>query len=74
MALLYQRYKKFDTATSYTQSNMTYFNIFGAETLRVGRYKVNRMKLNVFIFVCGTYYYVVFTFYLFMSRTVITPI
>jgi hypothetical protein len=39
MALLYQRYKKFDMA-SYSVPNATFFNVFGAETLRVGRYKV----------------------------------
>lgn len=39
MALLYQRYKKFDT-DSYSLPNATFFNVFGAETLRVGRYKV----------------------------------
>ena len=40
IALLYQRYKKFDQS-SYSLSNATFFNIFGAEaSLRVGRYKV----------------------------------
>lgn len=39
VALLYQRYKKFDM-DSYSLPNATFFNIFGAESLRVGRYKV----------------------------------
>lgn len=38
IALLYQRYDKFDTS-SYSLSNATFFNIFGTETLRIGRYK-----------------------------------
>ena len=39
MALLYQRYKKFDDS-SYSVSNATFFNVFGTESLRIGRYKV----------------------------------
>jgi len=39
IALLYQRYKKFD-ASSYALSNATFFNVFGSSSLRVGRYKV----------------------------------
>lgn len=39
MALLYQRYKRFDVS-SYSLSNATFFNIFGGESMRVGRYKV----------------------------------
>jgi len=39
IALLYQRYKKFDEA-SYSLANATFFNVFGASTMRVGRYKV----------------------------------
>lgn len=43
LALLYQRYKKFDTG-SYSLSNATFFNIFGAEALRMGRYKLPQNK------------------------------
>jgi hypothetical protein len=39
MTLLYQRYRKFD-ASSYGLPNATFYNIFGRESLRVGRYKV----------------------------------
>ena len=39
IALLYQRYKKFDEST-YSLANATFFNVFGATTMRVGRYKV----------------------------------
>ena len=39
VALLYQRYKKFDTS-SYSAANATFFNLFGEETLRIGKYKV----------------------------------
>lgn len=39
VALLYQRYKKFD-ASSYSAANATFFNLFGEETLRIGKYKV----------------------------------
>lgn len=39
IALLYQRYKRFDIS-SYSLSNATLFNIFGTESVRVGRYKV----------------------------------
>jgi hypothetical protein len=35
IALLYQRYKRFDQS-SYSLSNATFFNIFGDETLRIG--------------------------------------
>eukprot|EP01041_Mallomonas_annulata_P001066 gene1066-2085_t len=38
IALLYQRYKKFDQS-SYSLSNGTFYNIFGTESLRIGRYK-----------------------------------
>ena len=36
IALLYQRYKKFDQ-TSYSISNVTFYNLFAAESVRVGR-------------------------------------
>lgn len=39
LALLYQRYNKFNQQ-SYSISNLTYYNIFGTDTLRVGRYKL----------------------------------
>jgi hypothetical protein len=39
MALLYQRYKRFDVE-SYSLSNATFFNIFSTESLRIGRYKI----------------------------------
>ena len=39
MALVYQRYKKFDQS-SYSLSNATFFNIFASESMRLGRYKV----------------------------------
>lgn len=39
IALLYQRYKRFDTS-SYSLINATFFNVFGVDSLRVGRYKV----------------------------------
>lgn len=39
LALLYQRYKKFDES-SYSLSNGTFFNLFAASNLRLGRYKV----------------------------------
>jgi hypothetical protein len=39
VALLYQRYKKFDDS-SYATSNATFFNLFGSTSLRVGRYKL----------------------------------
>ena len=42
IALLYQRYKKFDQ-TSYSISNVTFYNLFAAESVRVGRY-VNESK------------------------------
>lgn len=38
IALLYQRYKRFDTS-SYSLANATFFNVFGGQALRVGRYK-----------------------------------
>jgi hypothetical protein len=38
MALLYQRYKRFDSA-SYGVPNATFFNLFAAENVRVGRFK-----------------------------------
>ena len=39
LALLYQRYKKFDER-SYGLSNGTFFNVFSAEPLRLGRYQL----------------------------------
>ena len=39
MALLYQRYKKFDT-DSYAVSNATFYNVFAAQAVRMGRYKL----------------------------------
>lgn len=36
IALLYQRYKKFDQ-TSYSISNVTFYNLFAAESVRMGR-------------------------------------
>lgn len=39
LALLYQRYKRFD-AESYSLSNGTFFNLFAAESMRLGRYKL----------------------------------
>lgn len=39
LALLYQRYRKFDK-DCYSIENATFFNIFGTETVRIGRYKV----------------------------------
>ena len=39
LALLYQRYRKFDKSC-YTVENATFFNVFGTETVRIGRYKV----------------------------------
>jgi len=39
VALLYQRYKKFDD-DSYAVSNATLFNLFGTTSMRVGRYKL----------------------------------
>ena len=50
VALLYQRYKKFDES-SYSLSNATFFNIFGSEALRLGRYKV---PLNNEVILCIT--------------------
>ena len=43
IALLYQRYKKFDQ-TSYSISNVTFYNLFAAESVRVGRYDFVRYK------------------------------
>ena len=37
--MLYQRYKKFDQS-SYSISNVTFYNLFAAESVRMGRYKV----------------------------------
>ena len=39
LALLYQRYQKFDKSC-YAKENVTFYNIFGTETVRIGRYKV----------------------------------
>lgn len=50
IALLYQRYKKFDES-SYALSNATFFNVFGTDTMRVGRYKV---PLNDEVVLCTT--------------------
>jgi len=50
LALLYQRYPKYSTA-SHSISNMTLFNIFGTETVRLGRYKV---PLNDELILCTT--------------------
>lgn len=50
IAMVYQRYRKFDQS-SYSLSNGTFFNIFGAETIRSGRYKV---PLNEKLILCVT--------------------
>ena len=49
MAMLYQRYKKFDES-SYSLPNATFYNIFGEESVRIGRYKLpqtNELLLSV---------------------------
>lgn len=38
IALLYQRYRKFDLS-SYSAQNATFYNIFGEQSLRIGRFK-----------------------------------
>jgi hypothetical protein len=39
IALIYQRYRKFDTS-AYNQPNVTFYNIFAGQSMRIGRYKV----------------------------------
>lgn len=39
MAILYQRYKKFDTSC-YSISNSTMYNVFATQSMRLGRYKI----------------------------------
>ena len=39
LALLYQRYRKFDK-DCYNVENATFYNVFGTETVRIGRYKI----------------------------------
>eukprot|EP00981_Chlorochromonas_danica_P015244 scaffold11244_cov179-Ochromonas_danica.AAC.3 len=39
VAMLYQRYPKFDE-TSYSLSNATFYNLFAAQNLRMGKYKI----------------------------------
>lgn len=50
LALLYQRYPKYSIA-SHSISNMTLFNIFGSESVRLGRYKI---PLNDQLILCTT--------------------
>ena len=50
MALIYQRYKKFDQA-SYSLPNATFYNIFGLRSIRTGRFK---RPLSTDIILCIT--------------------
>ena len=48
MAMLYQRYKKFDQS-SYSLPNATFYNIFGKESLRIGRYKIPQSSELIYV-------------------------
>lgn len=50
MALIYQRYQKFNTSVSYSTPNVTFYNVFSSEAYRLGRYKIpnsNKVILSV---------------------------